>query len=164
MPLYSSLASLSQTAGANAADGAVDAPSTIDQQLNLLASFIAQMRDNGTNLSAWQSGVPSILPATGSFTDASAAIRYKINGKSVFFSLVVTIITNGTAAGTIRVFLPWTAITESAFGGRESQTTGNAVAATISPASSTLTIVKYDNTYPGGNSYRIAINGVMETT
>ena len=49
MPLYSTLASLSQTAASNAADGAVDAPSTIDQQTNLLASFIAQIRDgNGS--------------------------------------------------------------------------------------------------------------------
>lgn len=45
MALYSTLASLSQTAASNAADGSVDAPSTIDQQLNLLASFIAQIRD-----------------------------------------------------------------------------------------------------------------------
>ncbi|AMM22983.1 hypothetical protein [Variovorax sp. PAMC 28711] len=46
MPLYSNLAALSQTAGANAADGAVDAPATIDNNMNLLASFIAQLRDN----------------------------------------------------------------------------------------------------------------------
>jgi hypothetical protein len=45
MALYTSLASLSQTAASNVADGAVDAPSTIDQQTNLLASFIAQLRD-----------------------------------------------------------------------------------------------------------------------
>ena len=45
MALYSSLASLSQTAASNAADGSVDAPSTIDQQTNLLASFVAQLRD-----------------------------------------------------------------------------------------------------------------------
>jgi len=43
--LYTTLASLSQTAGANAADGSTDAPSTIDQQTNSLASFIAQLRD-----------------------------------------------------------------------------------------------------------------------
>lgn len=45
MALYTTLASLSQTAASNVADGAVDAPSTIDQQANLLASFIAQLRD-----------------------------------------------------------------------------------------------------------------------
>lgn len=51
MPLYTTLASLSQTAASNAADGSVDAPSTIDQQTNLLASFIAQLRD-GTGFTA----------------------------------------------------------------------------------------------------------------
>lgn len=45
MPLYTTLASLSQTAASNVADGSVDAPSAIDQQTNLLASFIAQLRD-----------------------------------------------------------------------------------------------------------------------
>lgn len=45
MALYTTLASLSQTAASNAADGSVDNPSTIDQQTNLLASFIAQLRD-----------------------------------------------------------------------------------------------------------------------
>jgi hypothetical protein len=43
--LYTTLASLSQTAASNAADGTTDAPATIDQQTNLLASFIAQLRD-----------------------------------------------------------------------------------------------------------------------
>jgi hypothetical protein len=45
LALYTTLASLSQTAASNAADGSVDAPSTIDNQTNLLASFIAQLRD-----------------------------------------------------------------------------------------------------------------------
>jgi hypothetical protein len=45
LALYTTLASLSQTAASNVADGSVDAPSTIDQQTNLLASFIAQLRD-----------------------------------------------------------------------------------------------------------------------
>ncbi len=45
MALLGTLASLSQTATANVADGSVDAPSTIDQQINLLASYSAQLRD-----------------------------------------------------------------------------------------------------------------------
>lgn len=45
MALYADLASLSQTASSNAADGTTDAPSTIDNNMNLLASFIAQLRD-----------------------------------------------------------------------------------------------------------------------
>lgn len=45
MALLGTLASLSQTAASNAADGSVDAPSTVDQQINLLASYCAQLRD-----------------------------------------------------------------------------------------------------------------------
>lgn len=45
MPLYTDIASLSQTPASNAADGTTDAPSTIDNNMNLLASFIAQLRD-----------------------------------------------------------------------------------------------------------------------
>lgn len=45
MPLYTDIASLSQTPASNAADGTTDAPSTIDNNMNLLASFIARLRD-----------------------------------------------------------------------------------------------------------------------
>jgi hypothetical protein len=45
LPLLTTLASLSQTPASNAADGTVDAPSTLDNQVNLLASFIALLRD-----------------------------------------------------------------------------------------------------------------------
>lgn len=45
MPLYTDIASLSQTPASNAADGTTDAPSTIDNNMNLLASFIAKLRD-----------------------------------------------------------------------------------------------------------------------
>lgn len=45
MALFTTLAALSQTAASNAPDGAVDAPSTIDDNLRLLASFVAQLRD-----------------------------------------------------------------------------------------------------------------------
>ena len=51
MPLYTDIASLSQTPASNAADGTTDAPSTIDNNMNLLASFIAKLRD-GTGFSA----------------------------------------------------------------------------------------------------------------
>lgn len=49
MALYSTLAALSQVAASNAADGTTDAPSTIDNNMNLLASFIARSRDGDLN-------------------------------------------------------------------------------------------------------------------
>jgi hypothetical protein len=112
----------------------------------------------------WNSGLVTVVPSAGAFTDANAVLHYKANGKTVAFSVVVNLILNGTGTGTILVVMPWTALSESAFGGRESQTSGFAVAGTMAAGSATLTIVKYDNTYPGANNHRIAINGVMETT
>lgn len=53
MPLFTTLAALSQTPASNPPDGSVDAPSSIDDQLRLLGSFIAQLRDGvgfSTNL------------------------------------------------------------------------------------------------------------------
>lgn len=111
----------------------------------------------------WSSGIVTVVPSIGAFTNANAVLHYKANGKTVAFSVVVNIILNGTGAGTILVAMPWTALSESAFGGRESQTSGFAVAGTMPASAATLTIVKYDNTYPGANNHRITINGVMET-
>lgn len=45
MALFTTLASLSQTASSNAPDGSTDAPSTIDDNLRLLGSFDALLRD-----------------------------------------------------------------------------------------------------------------------
>lgn len=56
MPLFTTLAALSQTPANNPPDGAVDAPSTIDDQMRLLGSFIAQLRD-GTGFT-----VSALLP------------------------------------------------------------------------------------------------------
>lgn len=73
MSLYSTLTSLSQTAGSNVADGASDAPSTIDQQTNLLASFIAQLRDGTHEYVAAVAGTNTI---TG--TIASSPTSYVV--------------------------------------------------------------------------------------
>lgn len=56
MPLYTDIASLSQTPASNAADGTTDAPSTIDNNMNLLASFIAKLRDG----SGFATGIASV--------------------------------------------------------------------------------------------------------
>jgi hypothetical protein len=178
MPLYTSLASLSQTAASNVADGSVDAPSTIDQQTNLLASFIAQLRDfngfvgqlptasggAGGLYNAWTTGSVAVAPVSGAFTNATAIIRYNPMGKTVLFNIIVTIVTNGTAAGGVVVTMPFTALVEASFGGRETQATGSGCSASIAAGTSALQIFKYDNTYPGGSGYRISVNGVVETT
>jgi hypothetical protein len=68
MSLYGTLASLSTTAASNAADGSVDAPSTIDQQTNLLASFIAQLRDNVGGYTSGRLLNIQVFGANGTYT------------------------------------------------------------------------------------------------
>lgn len=117
MPLYSTLASLSQTAGSNAADGAVDAPSTIDQQLNLLASFIAQLRDGGPAFKVDRTSAASLTTATftkvtlnseaydtGNFFDSTTNYRfqptvagwYHFDGQVSITNNAATLLTNAT--------------------------------------------------------------------
>lgn len=85
MPLYGTLASLSQTAASNAADGAVDAPSTIDQQTNLLASFIAQLRDGvGTN---YNLGPRNLLINAGGWINQRGAVSGAATGTANQYTL-----------------------------------------------------------------------------
>lgn len=77
MSLYSTLASLSQTAASNAADGSVDAPSTVDQQLNLLASFCAQLRD-GTNFPTYDKHFDG-----GTLFNASLSVSLAANAMTI---------------------------------------------------------------------------------
>lgn len=66
MALYTTLASLSQTPASNAPDGSVDAPSTIDDQLRLLGSFTALLRDG-------KPGTAEVDVASAATTDVGAA-------------------------------------------------------------------------------------------
>lgn len=113
---------------------------------------------------AWTASSPAVTASSGTFTTVSGSLRYRTNNKTTVFNLIVTITTNGTAAGGITVTMPFSALTESVFGGRETQSTGLACTGTMNASSNILTIFRYDNLYAGGSSYRIVINGVVENT
>lgn len=118
MALYSTLASLSQTAASNSADGSVDAPSTIDQQTNLLASFAARLRDGDVNTPAATvasastvvlDGVASTVNISGT-TTINAVTLAEGSQKLVRFSGALTL-TNGAS-----LLLPGTANITTAAG------------------------------------------------
>jgi hypothetical protein len=64
MALFTTLAALSQTPGSNAPDGSVDAPSTIDDQMRSLASFIAIERDGGHQWGSSVGGTANAITIT----------------------------------------------------------------------------------------------------
>lgn len=107
MALFTNLQSLSQTVGSNAPDGATDAPSTIDDQLRSLASFIAIERDgghqwltsvSGTNtiagtangIGAYVAGQTFMFTAAGANTGAATLNVNGLGAKSI--------VKNGAAA------------------------------------------------------------------
>jgi hypothetical protein len=108
----------------------------------------------------WTSAVCAVAAGSGTFTSASATIRYVKVGRVVICELYMGITTNGTAASYIDVTLPFASRSlgsgrHQGCSGQEVGTTGFNVGATILDGTSTFRIRKYDATYPGasGNAF-----------
>jgi len=112
---------------------------------------------------AWTAYTPTLTPLSGAFTSASASGRHKLIGKTCHVSLIVNITTNGTAAGSIGVSLPFGLVAGSGatFVGREVSVVGTAVIGTV--AGSTVNLTTPANGYPGGNGYSLIVSGTYET-
>lgn len=111
---------------------------------------------------AWRAYTPSVTANSGSFTTVSATGRYKRIGKTVFISVVVTITTNGTAAGNIQVSVPLPFLSTTAMLARENAVTGFGCSSV--GAASTIYVTKYDGSYLGANGYAFSISGSYETS
>ena len=118
---------------------------------------------------AWISTfVPVITAGSGTFTTTTSSCRYQVYGKLVQYHVIITITTNGTAAGSVIFTLPITANAAvsgnwSIGSGREGAAIGNMVVVT---AGSTTTgqIRSVTNTYPGGTGYVLYVSGTYEST
>lgn len=111
---------------------------------------------------AWTSGGTGIAPTSGTFANANATVTYKKVGRTVFFTLTVSIISNGSGAGAVRVTLPFYANQSAVFAGRENASTGAQLQALLSASQNTLFIFRYDNGYPGGDNRSLVVSGVYE--
>jgi hypothetical protein len=117
--------------------------------------------DTGT---AWTAWTPTLSAASGTFTSAVAAGRYKTIGKTCFFTVAVTITTNGSAAGSVNITMPFTAQSSSISVGRETASTGAMLQGALAASGTTMTIFTPTNTYPGASGYVLQMTGVFETT
>ena len=103
------------------------------------------------NAGAYTSYTPVLTSGTGTFTSASVTGEYKRIGKVCIARVQVSIVTNGTAGGTIIVTNPFTSTASANGTWREVQSTG--VAGQMFLTSSTqFGLVNNDNSYPGANS------------
>jgi hypothetical protein len=111
---------------------------------------------------AWTAWTPTISATTGSFTTTSAAGRYIKIGKTVHFTIAVTITTVGTGSGA-RFTLPVIAQTAVGTVGyyRERAVTG--LTGVITLASTTLAgFFEYDNTMTIANGWVFQGSGTYE--
>jgi len=112
----------------------------------------------------WRSFTPVVTATVGVFTTlGTVSGRYKRFGNTITFEVDIEIVTNGTAAGSIRATLPdnvITAIYQAV--GREVNATGVSLVGTIGPGTNYVDIYRYDNAYPGADGHRIVVSGLHE--
>lgn len=112
--------------------------------------------------SAWANYTPTIDAAAGSFTTVSGTGRYKQIGKTTFFTVTITITTNGTAASWVRATLPATAANANFSLSARDDTAGIELHARIAASSTRADIFKIDGTYPGADGKTLFLSGVYE--
>lgn len=110
---------------------------------------------------AWTSFTPTITCGTGTVTSVTPTGAWRAIGKTVFFRMRITIVTNGSCAATVIASLPINTIDVVTITGRENALTGKQVQGYGGPAVVNLSL--YDNLYPGGTGADIYISGTYES-
>lgn len=106
----------------------------------------------------------SITAISGSITTKSGSVRYRKLGRLCFFSLDLTITTNGTGAGGINIAMPFTfGQATQIIAGRET-VSGRMLQGVCTASSTNLQILNYDNSYPATSGSHLVLSGVAELT
>lgn len=119
------------------------------------------------NSGAWTSFTPTITASSGTFTTVSGQGKYQRIGKTCIYQFGVSTTTNGTAAQSVRVTLPFAAQNTGpalyAQGVvRDYFVTGLGGFAFLDPSNAYLSYAKYDGTYLGGSGYFVGGSIVYE--
>lgn len=122
---------------------------------------------DGVNILAdgapWIAFTPGVSAGSGTIANASATGRYKKLGRTVYLQVDATITTNGTGALNVVIGIPTAAAGAFTFmaAGREGARTGKMLSGLI--GGSSMTVVNYDNSYPGSDGARLTLSGVYES-
>jgi hypothetical protein len=112
---------------------------------------------------AFTSFTPTVIATSGSITSVSATGKTLKIGKLVHFQVVITITTNGTGAGSVRITnMPYTAAATSIVAGRDFGTTVKFLYGYLNSGAANLTIQNFDGTYPGANGTLLILSGSYE--
>ncbi len=97
----------------------------------------------------WANNTPTVTASSGTFTEVSAGQRYfTLHGKTRVIEGIVSIVTKGTADGTVYVTIP-SGKPATLFGGSwpvSGRCTSGGINALLNVAESRLEFLKYDNT------------------
>lgn len=109
---------------------------------------------------SFQNGTPAAVVAT----IGAVTAKFRRIGNTIDFKADIAITITGSAAGDVRFTLPTTPIDGRGYG-REINVVGTALAVTcqVSPAVGIITVA-HTNAYPGGNGYRLTVQGQYEST
>lgn len=107
----------------------------------------------------WTASTPTPTCNAGTGT-LSSVLHERVlpDGKSVLFTIQVTVTTVNTCTGNVVVTLGNTTAFASGFGGRN-VTDGKSISGSIAAASAVLNLQKYDNTFPAANGDVLVLNG-----
>lgn len=128
--------------------------------------------DDARITGAWQAPTaattytPTVTATTGTLTTVSATGRYlRIGPRLLYVEIDITLTTNGTGSGSIMASLPATAGPGIVYTivGRETAVTGSLLQGVINASATAVSIVNYDNSYPGANGRRLIVSGTYET-
>jgi hypothetical protein len=129
--------------------------------------FITAAAEDIPNLDAWTTSfTPTVTAGSGTFTSVSATMAYKQIGKTFCWRALVTITTNGTAAGAVQITLPpgvTPMANANAGSGRASSISGNMLVCQVfGGGTPVIVITLYNNGYPGATGETLAISGLFE--
>lgn len=123
---------------------------------------------NGVALSnaAWTTSSPTITAVSGTYTSVSSAMRHIKIGRLVLFDVLITITTNGTAAGGAICPLPASLTSAGYFACTGFNTvTGLGLFGNIAQGGTTMSISKSgDGAYSGADGQFLAVSGFFEAT
>lgn len=104
----------------------------------------------------------TILPATGTFSNASATGRFTFAGRTLFWWMTASIVTAGTGANGVRLDLPANCVTTFPdVGSGRDAATGAALTATLIDAN-TIQVERYDGTSIIANGRMLNLHGTCE--
>lgn len=111
---------------------------------------------------AWTAYTPTITSSAGTPTTVSGAGRYKQIGKTVFFSINVTVTTKGTAAGSMRATLPISASQTISVKSFDNNTGASGGGSIFNGAPTFVGAFKYDATTWWADGASVIISGLYE--